>query len=242
VLLEELTWPEAETVLTKDAVVVIPLGAAAKEHGPHLKLSNDWVMVEYLKRRVLQLCHAVVAPTVSYHFYPAFDEYPGSTTLGLDTARDLVVEVCRSIARHGSRRFYVLNTGISTIRALEPAAEILATAGILLHYTDLRTATEDVEQAVSEQEGGTHADEIETSIMLHIAPDMVDMSRAVRDYHPGRGKLTRDPEAEGIYSETGVYGDPTLASAEKGARIVEALVAGIVADIEELRRSPLPST
>src|SRR5262249_29592051 len=83
VLLEELTWQEAERVLTADTVVVIPLGAAAKEHGPHLKLKNDWTIAEYLKKRVLSGAKVVVAPTVAYSYYPAFVEYPGSTTLQL---------------------------------------------------------------------------------------------------------------------------------------------------------------
>ncbi len=48
VLLEDLTWLEAEKALTAETVVVIPLGAASKEHGPHLKLKNDWLMAEYL--------------------------------------------------------------------------------------------------------------------------------------------------------------------------------------------------
>ncbi len=87
VLLEDLTWLEAEKVLTPETVVVIPLGAAAKEHGPHLKLKNDWLIAEYLKRRVLEQSNVVIAPTVNYHFYPAFLEYPGSTSLRLETAR-----------------------------------------------------------------------------------------------------------------------------------------------------------
>src|SRR5437762_898086 len=74
-LLEDLTWKEAEPLLTSDTVVVIPLGAASKEHGPHLKLKNDWLIAEYLKRRVLASAKVVVAPTVNYHFYPAFVEY-----------------------------------------------------------------------------------------------------------------------------------------------------------------------
>ncbi len=53
-LLEDLTWVEAEKVLTPEMVVVIPLGAAAKEHGPHLKLKNDFLIAEYLKRQVLR--------------------------------------------------------------------------------------------------------------------------------------------------------------------------------------------
>jgi creatinine amidohydrolase len=171
VLLEELTWVEAERVLTEDAVVVIALGAAAKEHGPHLRLDNDWIMAEYLKRRVLDAADVVVAPTIPYHYYPAFFEYPGSTSLQVSTARDLVVDICRSLARYGPKRFYVLNTGVSTLRALRPAADTLSRDGILLHYTNILEVAAAVEREVAEQEGGTHADEIETSMMLYISPE-----------------------------------------------------------------------
>ena len=132
ILLANLTWIEAERILTPDTIVVIPLGAEAKEHGPHLKLNNDFVMAEYLKQHVLEQSSAVVTPTVNYSFYPAFVEYPGSTSLRLETARDLIVDICRSLARYGPRHFYVLNTGISTLRALKPAADLLTAGGILL--------------------------------------------------------------------------------------------------------------
>jgi creatinine amidohydrolase len=238
-LLEDLTWVEAEKVLTKETVVVIPLGAAAKEHGPHLKLRNDWLMAEYLKRRVLEQSDVVVAPTVNYHFYPAFLEYPGSTSLRLETARDLIVDVCKSLARYGPRRFYVLNTGVSTLRALQPAAETLAREGLILRYTDLLKTTEPVVKAIGKQEGGTHADEIETSMMLYMAPSTVDMKKAAKDYHPSSERgLTRNPQGRGVYSPTGIYGDATLATKAKGEQVTKALVAGILKDIEDLRRTP----
>jgi creatinine amidohydrolase len=106
ILLEDLTWQEAEKVLTPDAIVVIPIGAESKEHGPHLKLKNDWLMAEYLTQEILRRVAVVVAPTVNYHYYPAFVEYPGSTTLRIETARDLIVDICKSLARYGPRRFY----------------------------------------------------------------------------------------------------------------------------------------
>jgi len=81
VLLEDLTWIEAEQVLTPNTVIVIPLGAAAKEHGPHLPLKNDLILAEYLKQRVLEVAAVVVASTIPYSFYPAFLEYPGSVSL-----------------------------------------------------------------------------------------------------------------------------------------------------------------
>lgn len=242
VLLENLTWIEAEKILKPETIVVIPLGAQAKEHGPHLKLKNDWLIAEYLKDRVLKNSDVVIAPTINYNFYPAFVEYPGSTSLRLETARDLLVDICKSFARFGVRRFYILNTGISTLRALKPAADLLAAEGILMTYTDLAKLTGEVEKRISKQQGGTHADEIETSMMLYLAPETVDMKKAAKDYQPGKGRLTRDPNnKEGVYSPTGIWGDATLATREKGKQVVEALVTGIFKDLAELKASNLPA-
>jgi creatinine amidohydrolase len=239
ILLEDLTWIEAEKVLNEKTIVVIPLGAAAKEHGPHLKLKNDWLIAEYLKKRVLEQSNVVIAPTINYNFYPAFLEYPGSTSLRLETARDFIVDICKSLARYGPRRFYVLNTGVSTLRALRPAAELLANEGLVLRYTDILNITGPVEKAIGKQEGGTHADEIETSMMLYMAPATVDMKKAAKDYHPtserGPVTLTRNQQQKGVYSPTGIYGDATLATKAKGERITKALVEGILKEIEDLR-------
>ena len=235
VLLEELTWPQAEKVLTRGSIVVVPLGAGAKEHGPHLKLSNDFLMAEYLKRRVLEATDVVIAPTVNYSFYPAFLAYPGSTSLNTETARDMIVQICRTLAAFGPRKFYVLNTGISTVVPLRQAAAILETDSITMRFTNLSVLMADVEKRVATQEGGTHADEIETSMMLYIAPSTVDMSKAVKDYRPSRGRLVRDSTQVGTYSPSGVWGDATLATREKGEKVTEALVAGILHDIQQLR-------
>lgn len=249
VLLEELTWQEAEMRLKPETVVVIPLGAGAKEHGPHLKLKNDWTMAEYFKQRVLMAANVVIAPTINYHFYPAFVEYPGSTSLRMETARDLTVDICKGLARFGPHRFYIINTGVSTLRALKPAAEILAADGILLHYLDITKDVEDVVKPLEKQEGGTHADEIETSMMLYIDPTAVDMKKAVKDYHPRPDRpgvrLTRDKQlaarGEGIYSPTGIWGDPTLATREKGQKVTEATFAVILKQIEKLRQTAPPN-
>ena len=241
VLLEDLTWVEAERVLTPEAVVVIPLGAAAKEHGPHLTLKNDLLLADYFRDRVLEKAEVVMAPVVAYHYYPAFAEYPGSTSLRLETARDVIVDICRSLARFGPRHFYVLNTGVSTVKALMPAAALLAADGILLRYTVLKEALGPVEKEVAQQAGGSHADEIETSMMLVIAPDTVDMSKAMKDYDAvGEGPLSRARSAGTTYSPTGIWGDATLATRAKGARVVTALTAALLADIERVRGEPLP--
>lgn len=237
VLLETLSWNEAERVLTPDAIVVIALGAESKEHGRHLQLNNDFLMAEYLKKRVLDAApqNVVVAPTINYSFYPAFLEYPGSTSVSFDTARAMVTDILHSLAHYGPRRFYILNTGISTLHPLAEAAADLAKDGILLRYTDL-TKDAPAEEKVR-QSGGSHADEIETSMMLFIAPETVRMKKAVRDLNPDQpGGLTRNLRGKGTYSPTGAWGDPTLATREKGQAVTESLVATILKAIEDLRR------
>ncbi len=129
----------------------------------------------------------VVAPTLTYHFYPAFLEYPGSTSLSLATARDMTADVVRTLSGYGPRRFYVLNTGVSTTRALEPAAALLASAGVLMRYTNLSARLDQAGKGLIEQAGGSHADEVETSMMLYIDPASVDMTKAVKDYTPSPG-------------------------------------------------------
>jgi creatinine amidohydrolase len=236
------SWDEAEHVLTPDTVVVIALGAESKEHGRHLQLNNDFLMAEYFKNRVLASApqNTIVAPTINYSFYPAFLEYPGSTSLSMDTARAMITDIIHSLAHYGPRRFYILNTGISTLKPLAQAVTELAKDGVVLRYTDL-TRDDPVEKKLR-QSGGTHADEIETSMMLYIAPETVRMKKAVRDLNPNQpGGLTRDPQGKGTYSPTGAWGDPTLATREKGQAVVESLVSTILKDIDDLRQTSLPA-
>jgi uncharacterized protein (TIGR02246 family) len=99
---------------------------------------------------------------------------------------------------------------------------------------------------IRQEQAGAHAGEVETSMMLYIDPGAVDMRRAVRESTPTSTSLlrfTRRRGGPGIFSESGVWGDPTLATPEKGRVIVEALVAAILADIEAMRRAtPPPAT
>ena len=243
VRLADLSWQEAERLLTPDTLIMLPLGAAAKEHGPHLRLDNDYRLAEALSGLVMQRTPVIVAPTVSFHHYPAFTSYPGSVSLRFNTARDLIVDIIGSLAAFGPRRFYVLNTGVSTVEPLQAAAETLRHSQVIVCFTDIQTVAAGVERTVTHQQRGSHADEVETSMMLYLAPDRVDMGKAVKDDNPrqGHGGLSRLPGREGIYSPSGVWGDPTLADADKGKRVVEAIVEGIVREIEALRRVAIDS-
>jgi creatinine amidohydrolase len=239
VFIERLSWDEAQPLLTPETIVLIAVGAQSKEHGRHLPLNNDWLMAEYLKKRVVSATRVVAYPTINYHYYPAFRPFPGSTTVEQTTARDMVADIIRSVAAHGPRKFYVLNTGVSTIAPLKATQALLRLERIEMQFTDILSVASDVEKRLSKQQKGTHADETETSAMLYIAPDVVKMPKAVKDYRHLRDQWPHVGRA-GADAATGVYGDPTLATRAEGEAIVEAIVAGILREINALRRVPVP--
>ena len=232
VRLETLNWIEAQKAFAADPVVLFPLGAAAKEHGPHLPLNNDALIADWLAREIMQHLPVVVAPLINASYYPAFAEYPGSISLRAATARDLVVDSCASLAAFGLTRFYVVNTGLSTLGPLREAAALLP-AGVRFGCLDLDAALSGLPENLLQQQYGSHADEHETSLMLHIAPQVVDMSRAVDDGAEGEGPLSR-VRGRGTWSESGVYGQATLATAQKGRVIAQVLVEHCLAQIEGL--------
>ena len=221
-LLENLTWKDAEALFKEYRVAIIPLGARLKEHGLHMPLNTDWLQAEYIRDRLLERCKVLALPTLQYGYYPAFLEYPGSVSIGRETFTAVICDICESLASQGLERFYFINVGISTNWALEPARSQLAEKNILMEYTD--------QLCNDTNEEGTHANESETSKMLVIAPELVVMEKAKKDFQPdlGNGGLHRDPDRKsGIYSETGVWGDPTLASKAKGELLLESLVSDI---------------
>jgi creatinine amidohydrolase len=247
IYLSDISWLQAEKALTPNTIVVIPMGAQSKAHGPHLPLNTDFIQAEYLKERVAERFSVVIAPTINYGFYPPFIEFAGSTTLGLSDAKGMVTDICRSLARFGVRRFYVINQGLSTNAALGPAVEDLRADGILLRYTDLAKAAE-LRKDLIKQEKGSHADEVETSIMLYIAPKAVDMKKADKDFGQQKGSgiwptrnLTPKNPLYTIYNPSGTYGDATLATREKGKVFVEAVLSVISKDIEDLQTAEIAS-
>jgi len=237
---EHMTWIEAESAIRELRCVLLPVGARTKEHGPHLPLSNDFTLAEYLTARVVERCPVLALPTLPYGFYPAFVEYPGSVSLGFETFRDTVVDICACFAAYGATHFYVLNTGVSTARPLGAAREELARRGIDMAFTDFGVAVAEGRAQVETQSHGTHADEIETSMMLYIAPASVALEKAVSDggLDRGGGGLSRDPAGKGIYSPSGSYGDPSRATLEKGRVVVESLVEHLVAEVQQRLSTP----
>jgi creatinine amidohydrolase len=252
VYLERLTWLEAAECFDRDPLIVLPVGAAAKEHGPHLPLGTDHILANTLAARLAERVPCLVAPTVTYGYYPSFADFPGTTHLEAATFGGMVREIVASLHRHGPRRFLILNTGVSTFPVLEIAArDLRRNQTLLVGVTRIEDLARPAFEGLLEQPAGSHADEYETSVVLAIAPDMVRQERAVREIperpnvrglfipSPLRAPAQSTSEPRSDEGGSGVYGDPTLATAEKGERILAAVVAALVAAAEYLRTAPV---
>lgn len=243
VYLEDISWTVSQPLLTTDAVVVIPLGAGSKEHGPHLPLSTDFIQAEGLAKLVALQRKVIITPVVNYGFYPAFLKYPGSTSTNFRTATDMVVQIVRSLADYGPKRFYIINVGVSTTPTLETAAKIVAEEGILLYFSRYdRPAFDKAEAKFRTKEYGGHANELETSHILYLRGDLTDMSKAVNDSSM-KGKTGNFAPIEidgGNLNTSGIIGYAALATKEKGEKALQAFANELVKEIDSVTNSVLP--
>ena len=220
-----LTWPEVEKRTQSGAIAILPVGAAAKEHGRHLPLNTDQLQAEWLAARLIEKANVLVWPTLTYGHYPALADYPGSCSLSAATFEKLVEETLQSILGSGIKSALILNTGISTIAPIEC---VIARMGGQLKLANVYQGRRylKAEEKIKQQPHGSHADELETSIMLAIAPDKVDMSKATpwAKRKMQAGALVRNDKSHPNYSPDGVYGDPTLTTKEKGEILLKAML------------------
>ena len=243
IYLEDISWPTAQKLMTPEAVVVIPLGAGSKEHGPHLPLATDYLQAEAYAKEIALQRNVIITPVVSYGFYPAFLKYPGSTSINFATATNTVVQIVRSLAAYGPKRFYIINIGVSTTPTLLTAAKTLAEEGILLYYSNYaRAGFENAENPFRTRAYSGHADEMETSNVLTIRPDLVDMRKAVNDSSMmGKsGNMTPVPVEGGNLNTSGVNGYAALATPEKGRKSMAAFAKELIREVDSVNTCALP--
>jgi creatinine amidohydrolase len=243
IFLEDISWTEAREILNAESLVVIPLGAGSKEHGPHLPLSTDFIQAEGIKNKLALERKVIIAPTVNYGFYPAFLKYAGSTSLTFSTGTDMILQIVRSIAGYGPRRFYIINIGVSTTPTLEAAAKTLAEEGILLYFSRYdRPNFDNTEKNIRTKEFSGHADEMETSNILSLRSDLVKMNKAVDDssVKNKRGVMTPVALEGGILNTSGINGYATLGTTEKGLRSLNAFTKEVIREIDSISNSVLP--
>jgi creatinine amidohydrolase len=228
-----LTWDKIKHRLAGGAAAILPIGAAAKQHGLHMPMSTDQVFADYFARALAERIDALIWPTLTYGFYPAFVGYAGSISLSGATFQATITEIADALIGFGARRLFILDTGLSTIAPIEAAIIAAREPSRIRHLKVFAGPRFDATvRALQRQPYGSHADEMETSLMLAIAPELVDMTRAepmpFSPNGPSPGALSPDDPSAPNYAPSGSFGDPTLASADKGSRVLAAIIEDMV--------------
>ena len=233
-LIEEMTMDEFAAGLQLTRTVLIPFGAT-EQHGSHLPLNTDTLEAFEVGRKLGQRRHIFIAPAVPYGVCRSTANHPGTISLTTATLRALAIDLVSSLYRQGLRNFILLTGhagGTHTSTLIDAGEELLQ------RFEDIRVAvlTEYMLAAregrgIIETQDDSHAGEIETSRILHSHPHLVK-GQGVREYPTFPvGMLVRDKRA---CWPGGVWGDPTKATAEKGARLEEAVVAALDRMVTEL--------
>jgi creatinine amidohydrolase len=255
---DELSWPEMREAIARQPVVLLPFGTV-EDHGPHLPLNTDNVIVEAFCLEAARRApgEMLVMPLVAYGLDEHHMDFPGTVTVDMHTLLDYVSDVATSAARHGFTHLLVVNGhGSNAPLADLVARRVVLDTGIVCGAMSPNAAIDPTlaEPALSdlrrsEPGGVAHAGEYETALMLHLRPDLVHMERAVREM--GQLKLTYfnwdhgEPSALSWQdwwsrmSETGVCGDPTVATAEFGRAVFETTVENLVRFVRDFRTIPL---
>jgi len=244
-----MTWPEAEERLKEVDVALLPVGAI-EQHGPHLTLDIDAFDADYLARRVAAACSdpkPFVLPLVPYGVSYHHEEFAGTVSVTNQTLAQLIYEIGVSVARNGIKKLVIINGHGDNQPTLTYAAQMINRDLRIFCCVDTGETSDIDLEAISETPNDVHAGEIETSTTLAVRPNLVQMDKAVRAVPEFSSRYLNFSSQRGLpwyaytkrISQSGVMGDPTKATAEKGKKMWEVMVAHLVALVEDLKNLSL---
>ena len=244
--------------LAAATVAVLPV-AATEQHGPHLPLSVDSTLLQGVIDAALPLLPAALPvlflPPQNIGLSPEHSRYPGTLTLSPSTLLALWTQLGECVARAGIKKLLLLNGHGGQVGVMDIVARELRSQQHLLVYSaswfSLPLPDAVASQfSAEEHRFGIHAGDIETSMMLHLAPGRVQMEHA-RDFHStsqdraaryailGNGKSAKFGWQMQDYHPAGAVGNAAAATADKGRAVVEAAAAQLVQLLQELHDLPL---
>jgi len=251
-----LTWSQIEQMPNKENVVIVQPIGAIEQHGPHLPIVVDSaISLGVLGKALEQLPQEIPAYALPCLYYGKSNEhsgFPGTITLSAQTLLAVITEMALSIYASGFRKLVLMNSHGGQPQIMEIAAR-----DIHQQYPDFAVFplfTWRVPHVVKEmltpmeQKYGIHGGDAETSIMLSLLPEQVYMDKAVKEYPQGlpedslldmEGKLPFAWLTKEL-SKSGVMGDATVATKEKGDRILESLAQGWVQVIQDIYKFQQP--
>ncbi len=246
---EKLTWPEIEERLKQVDTAILPCGAI-EQHGPHLPVDIDYYDAVYLADKIAEACadpKPFVLPPIPFGVSYHHDEFKGTLSVTNDALSRFVYDIGMSLAHNGIKKLILLNGHGDNAPTLSYAAQMInRDAQIFVCVETGETSDMDLYNLI-ETKNDIHAGEIETSTTLALRPEMVQMNKAVNatlnfgsdylDFTSERGVAWYVRTKK--ISATGVMGDPTKATAEKGKKMWEIMIAHMVHFVEEIKKSKL---
>jgi creatinine amidohydrolase len=245
-----LTWEAMNNAIAMQKVVLLPTGST-EQHGPHLPLDTDVFLAESVCLEAARRApdRMLVLPPISYGLNLHHIDFPGTIHIEPEIYIAFCTQVAKSVAYHGFQKIVLVNGhGSNTpLNDLVARKIVLGTSALCAAVNYFALALDAFAAA-----GGApfiaHADEFETSLYLHLAPERVRMDRAVAGQDIMGKYVSSDSTANypvrfsdiwGRWTSTGVHGDPTQATADKGQLIFEAAVTNLIAFVDEWRAWPI---
>jgi creatinine amidohydrolase len=254
--IQDLTWTKIRSHLAQDDVVLVPVGAT-EQHGEHTPMLVDTGWAIAVAEGAAKKANALVAPPLHFGWSSHHLAYPGAITLRPETMIDVLVDICESLIFHGFKKIVMVNGNrIANLPPMEIAATKLRfRTGAYVSIVDVGLiARREVGEICTPGQNG-HAGDSETSFMLHWRPDLVDMSKASTGtpHKPGpfptnpmpieppfdiNSIIVRPTDVDFLAASkpTGIGGDATVATAEKGKAVLDAIIANTVIHIEDIRK------
>jgi creatinine amidohydrolase/Fe(II)-dependent formamide hydrolase-like protein len=244
--LEELRWPEVKAAI-EDGFDTIVFGVGSTEqHGPHLPLASDTLMGEWLAEAAARkLGRALVAPTVRVGCSQHHIAFPGTISIDNQTLEELLINYVQTLLNHGFRRaviipshggnFHIVENAVGRLQDILPDKDVVS-------FCDLKRLIEashklSNEHGISSGASGAHAGEFETSILLFLRPDLVNMAAAVEGFTGDIEPLIPDLLKHGLAKVTsnGILGDGRLGDASRGEEYLNAWLKLILTEVQAHR-------
>jgi len=245
-----LTWPEMNDAIAMQKLVILPTGST-EQHGRHLPIDVDLFLCESVclevGRRLPE--KVLVLPPIAYGLNLHHIDFPGTIHIEPEVFIAFGLNITKSVAYHGFQKILIVNGHGSNAPLIDLIARktVLETESLCFATTYFYFLLEAFNR-VRESEVIAHADEFETSLYLHLAGERVQMDKAVAD-NDRMGKFVSSDSTSkyyvrfndywGRWTKTGVHGDATKGTAEKGRIIFEAAVTGLMELVDELREWPI---
>jgi len=224
----EMSWCDFQDYVKHTPFALLPIGAL-EQHGPHLPFSTDVIIAEYMAKKMAEKTGFILLPTLAYTPSFSLRKFPGTIRVSDETFAQQLCEISRSLAAHQVQHIYVVIAHIGAKQACQMAERQLLLDENSAKLVNL--ALPGLDEAMCKyctsqrwHPAYAHADEYETSAMLAIHPDLVDMEKAVSEYPQKNLLMGPISIAWDEFCSSGVIGDATVATAEKGHAMLDWMI------------------